>query len=1121
MCKRQSFLLAGSEIGYLSSELRLTSISLDRQPAMNAFLDDPQRFVGDCRSLVELLRRRAERLPNQLAYQFLIDGQHEGSRVTYRELHRSAQAVASQLSSSAECGSRALLLYPQGIDFLIAFFGCLQAGIVPVPLPPPDAARMMRSLPRLKSVIADSQAALVLTTRELFVTLHEHFDAELTSLCWLSTDALATNAESPSREFVETRPASDDVAFLQYTSGSTSTPKGVMVSHGNVLNQCRLLAAGASYSANSVVAGWMPYHHDYGLIEGLLQPLWVGVPCYFMSPLSFIKRPIRWLEAISRYRVTHSQAPNFGYELCVQKIPPEQRTALDLSSWLVAANAAEPIRAETQRAFYEAFKKCGLREFTLAPAYGLAEATLIVSHTRLEITNHKSQITNSNSQGSSPVSCGPVLDEMQVEIVNPESNQHCAAGELGEVWVAGPCVAKGYWNRPEETERTFHARIADSDAGPFLRTGDLGFLRDGELFIAGRVKDLIIIRGENHYPQDIELTVERCHPAMRSGHGAAFSIDVNGEEGLVVAQEVQGKQLRDANVEEMLSAIRAAVFNQHDLRLHAVVLLKPCGALKTTSGKIQRRAMKAAFLSGELDELTRWTSGISAPEPERVADVPVADRSVGASRTNGSTRTRSEIRNWLTAWFAKKFDGNVSAVETSRPFADFGLDSLNAVELAGDLETWLGRSIPATVFWTYANIDALAAHLAEHAAHLPGSANMTTRATRSTDEAIAIIGMGCRFPGADSPEAFWRLLERGGDAIGEIPRERWNVDDYFDRDTEAPGKMYVRHGGFVDGVDEFDAGFFGITPREAEEVDPQQRLLLEVVWESLEQAGIAPSSLRESEAGVFIGMSSDDHATWSHHGNGLADLNAHRTLGTARSIAAGRIAYVLGLHGPVLQIDTACSSSLVAVYQACQSLQAGECDLAMAGGVNLMLSPATTIALCKLHALAPDGRCKTFDAAADGYVRGEGCGIVVLKRLSDARRDGDPILACIRGAAINHDGASNGLTAPNGQAQEWLIRKTLHKAQLDGRTIDYVEAHGTGTELGDPIELAALDRAYGDGRSPANRLYVGSVKTNIGHLEAAAGIAGLLKVVLMLQHGRIAPHLHFDKPNPHIAWNEL
>ncbi len=410
----------------------------------------------------------------------------------------------------------------------------------------------------------------------------------------------------------------------------------------------------------------------------------------------------------------------------------------------------------------------------------------------------------------------------------------------------------------------------------------------------------------------------------------------------------------------------------------------------------------------------------------------------------------------------------------------------------------------------------------------PGDASAPRQQTPSphrspaAQDEIAIIGMGCRFPGkVNSPESYWRLLREGVDAISEIPCERWNTDEYYDSDREAAGKMYARHGGFVDNAECFDAAFFGITPREAADLDPQQRLLLEVAWESLEHAGIAPHSLRGSQSGVFVGLSSDDYAANPASGNVLNQIDAYKTLGTARSFAAGRVAYILGLHGPAIQLDTACSSSLVSVYQACQSLQAGECSLAMAGGVNLMLSPATMIALCKLTALAADGKCKTFDAAADGYVRGEGCGIVVLKRMQDAVADGDTILATIRAAAVNHDGASNGLTAPSGKAQEQLLRNTLDKARLEGRQVAYVEAHGTGTELGDPIELSAIDAVYDEGRPSDQPLFVGSMKTNIGHLEAAAGIAGLIKVVLSLQHREIPPQLHFKTPNPHVPWDEM
>lgn len=471
----------------------------------------------------------------------------------------------------------------------------------------------------------------------------------------------------------------------------------------------------------------------------------------------------------------------------------------------------------------------------------------------------------------------------------------------------------------------------------------------------------------------------------------------------------------------------------------------------------------------------------------------------------------------------------------SRPLMEQDLDSMDLLELSTILSRHFEREIDATFFFNYPTPEAIIAHLSNEnvtvsaASGMPSSPLADTRVTdiaspddrAALSQPVAVVGMGCRFPGgADTPEAYWQLLRDGVDAVDIIPAERWNVDDYYDPNPESPGKMYARHGCFVRDIDQFDAEFFGITPREALELDPQQRLLLEVTWQSLEHAGIAPARLRGSDAGVFVGMSWDD-ATRSSGEDSLSDVSVYRTLGTARSIAAGRIAYVLGLHGPVVQLDTACSSSLVSVYQACQSLQAGECDLALAGGVNLMLSPATMVALCRLTALASDGRGKTFDAAADGYVRGEGCGMVVLKRLSDAVRDGDTILAQITAAAINHDGASNGLTAPNGQAQEQLVRKALRKSHIEGRDVTYVEAHGAGTELGDPIELKALNATYGEGRPLDEPLYVGSTKTNIGHLEAAAGIAGLIKVVLMLERGEIPAHLNFNTPNPHIDWRNM
>jgi acyl transferase domain-containing protein len=391
------------------------------------------------------------------------------------------------------------------------------------------------------------------------------------------------------------------------------------------------------------------------------------------------------------------------------------------------------------------------------------------------------------------------------------------------------------------------------------------------------------------------------------------------------------------------------------------------------------------------------------------------------------------------------------------------------------------------------------------------------RLKTSAREPIAVVGMGCRFPGgAHTPEKFWRMLREGKDAVTEVPADRWDIDKYFDSDPDTPGKMYTRSAAFLDQIDCFDASFFGVSPREANLMDPQQRLLLEVAWETLEQAGRAPGSFRDSKLGIFIGSMGDEYAT---RNLSVADhIAAYTGTGGAGTFLSGRLSYFLGCQGPSIHVDTACSSSLVAVYLACQSLRKRDSDWALAGGVNLVLSPEISILSCKLRALSADGRCKTFDAKADGYGRGEGCGLVALRRLSDAQKDGDPILAIIRGSSVNHNGSSSGFTVPNPGAQERVIREALNDGGVTPSRVSYLEAHGTGTSLGDPIELEAMWAALREGRAANDDpLRVGSVKTNIGHLEGAAGIAGLIKVILCLRHGELPPHLHLKELNPKIA----
>jgi acyl transferase domain-containing protein/NADPH:quinone reductase-like Zn-dependent oxidoreductase/acyl carrier protein len=484
--------------------------------------------------------------------------------------------------------------------------------------------------------------------------------------------------------------------------------------------------------------------------------------------------------------------------------------------------------------------------------------------------------------------------------------------------------------------------------------------------------------------------------------------------------------------------------------------------------------------------------------------------------TDEKKRTADEIQDWLISILSDQLGVESSNIEINEAFASLGIDSLQAVSICGDLEVWLGLQLPPTLLWDYPTIQILSQHLAD-----PGATGAEyDESFEASKEPIAIIGMACRFPGANNLEEFWNLLCSGVDAVTEIPADRWDGDSFYDPDPAVVGKMNSRWGGFMDNFDRFDAQFFGISPREASRMDPQQRISLEMAWEALEDAGQVPALLAGSRTGVFIGIGTTDYARMQV-GNLKTASHVHAGTGGALSIAANRISYVFNFRGPSMAIDTACSSSLVATHLACQSLWTGESSLALAGGINAILDPKLSVTLSKGGFLSPDGRCRAFDAGANGYVRAEGAGVVVLKRLSKAQEDGDPIYGVIRGTAINQDGHSNGLTAPNQQAQELLLRDAYRRAGISPGEVQYVETHGTGTALGDPIEVKALGTVLAIDRPDDKRCAIGSVKTNIGHAETAAGMASLIKVALMLRHKAIPASLHFLEPNPHIPFETL
>jgi acyl-CoA synthetase (AMP-forming)/AMP-acid ligase II len=560
----------------------------------------------DCSSLVELLRSRADENLD-VGFTFERD-RHEPVTVTYTELDLEAKRIAAALNRYDAQRQTVLLLYAPGLDFIAAFFGCLYAGAIAVTAFPP---RFNGNLERLQSIVSNCHPRLGLSNSATLQTLAPQFalDECLSRLSWLDTTSRVEAPESSSWQEPHIDP--EDLALIQYTSGSTAAPKGVMLTQANLLHNSRLITTTFGCHSGGMGVSWLPPYHDMGLIGSILQPMHVGAPMVLMSPLSFLQHPVRWLRTISRYpdvATMVSGGPNFAYDFCVRKIKDEDVATLDLKHWDVAYVGAEPIRSETLVAFAEKFGPAGFRYEAFKPCYGLAEATLMVSgvhHTSAPVSkavlaeslqNHRVLPATAAGPNRNLISCGHNLPDQKIVIVNPESLTQCADGEVGEIWVSGPSVAQGYWEHEAETRATFSAFVTDTGAGPFLRTGDLGFMCEGELFVTGRIKDLIIVEGRNHYPQDIEYTVERSHAAIKPGCCAAFSVDLDNREQVVVLAEV-GHRLLSDELEVVARAVRQAVAEAHDIRLKDVALLKSGNLPKTSSGKIQRHHCRNQFLN--------------------------------------------------------------------------------------------------------------------------------------------------------------------------------------------------------------------------------------------------------------------------------------------------------------------------------------------------------------------------------------------------------------------------------------------------------------------------------------------------------------------------------------------
>lgn len=1043
------------------------------------------------------------------------DGLGDVISVDGNALAKNVETLGSEIQAVAGAQEKAVLIFPQGMEYIYSVLACLYSNVIAIPTPIPRSAVGSQIAAQIQQILLDSQARFILTDSSLFAELQAA--PEFAAQTVLNVEQLLERA--PVIQHARAR-EDDDIGILLYTSGSISQPKGIRLSHGNLASRAAKSAAQWEVSRDSRIVSWMPQFHSFGLELNFMIPLSQGATSVILTPATYVRSPAEWFKAIDKYQATHTGSPNFAFDTCYSAIELDAVQGVSLASLQAIMCGGEPVSKDTYEKFTTKFAALGLKPHVLCGHYGLSEVGSVITKNPAEparflaldsasLQQGKVQPASKGAAQKFVASCGQLWPDIEVRIVHPETLVLCPPGEVGEIWVKSASVGLGYLNRDEESLRTFGGELNDGSEGGFLRSGDMGFVEDRHVYIVGREKEVVIINGKNHYPADIEWTVKKHLPELTLAV-AAFSSVVDEQEKIVVVQELEA-ELDAAQYKKLVRKIVAAVSETHQVEVYEISFVARGLIPKTGSGKLQRSVCKRAYLNHEIAVLYQYNSQARKPAPAVVAAQPA--RPALSSHQIIDTLKR-EV-------FLPALDVEAAELDEVDALSELGLDSIKYVQLAKRIEEVFGSAFEPSLFFKHRNFAEVAAYIADQLHGAPAAKPVTAkpvakpaRDLQHTD--IAVIGMSGNFPGgAGSLEQFWNNLLQGKDCVTAIPESRV---EFFKGLGAA--YAYPKWGGFIDDVAGFDASFFGISPLEAESMDPQQRKMLQLTWQLFESSGYNPKQLAGQDIAVFVGAHNNDYLDLVRAQPGLMDIyGAFLESGLHMSMIANRVSRWFDFHGPSEVINTACSSSLVAVNHAVESLLCGETSLAMAAGINLILSPRVYIGSHKAAMLSEDGRCKTFDQSANGFVRAEGYGAVLLKPYSQALEDGDTIYGVIKGTYVNHDGKSNSLRAPNMNAQKRLIADAYQQVGLPINSISYIEAHGTGTSLGDPIEVQALKEGFAEASAdlPSAFCGLGTLKTNIGHAESAAGIGGLIKVLLSMRHATLPGVLHYQQLNPYIS----